>query len=113
MALTQEQTNKLTRIQRYATRYELAAVHTENGKRVLIGYTQKTRPGLFKMVEKNAVDAVRLLADGVDLIHFEKRAADGAKMGKWSIQFTGRTQRESIIAGELPFFVSALSTDKQ
>ncbi len=36
-------------------------------------------------------------------IEFLKPAKLGAKIGDWSIKFTGRTQREAVISGELPF----------
>lgn len=36
-------------------------------------------------------------------ITWATRAADGGRMGAWTIRFTGRTQRDAIINGELPY----------
>lgn len=99
---------KLARIKNRTTKYELVATNKTTGQKVLVGYTQKGRPGLLNMLRKNAEEAVALLAGGVDRIDFAKKASDGATMGDWLINFSGRTQREAIIGGELVFFVDAL-----
>jgi hypothetical protein len=37
-------------------------------------------------------------------MQFRKPASAGADSEGWHINFSGRTQREAILAGELPFF---------
>lgn len=98
--MTPELANKLARLKNRATRYELAA--TNGTHTVLAGYARKGRSGLLSMIRKNA-DAWTTFAQA-DSIQFAKRAADGATLGKWTIRFTGRTQREAIIAAELTWF---------
>lgn len=50
---------------------------------------------------RRGVELTRLT--GSDRFTFAARAADGGTMGEWSIRWTGRTERESILGGELPF----------
>ena len=95
---------KLERIKNRTTKYELVAVNKTTGQKLLVGDTRKGRAGLFAMVQKNAADAVRIFGNGVDNIEFGTKVSDGATMGDWVIKFSGRTQREAIIAGELNFF---------
>lgn len=97
---------QLARIARYSTKYELAATNNTTGEKVLVGYTRKGRNGLFASITRHADAAVRFF--GCEAITFAKRAADGATMGEWSIKFSGRTQRDAIIEGELPFFLTLL-----
>lgn len=93
---------KLARLKNYHTRYELVA--TSRDRKVLIGYTTRTnRRGIDALVcEENRVHAIVKLT-GTETIHFAKRAADGATMGDWTIRFSGRTQRECYIEGELAY----------
>lgn len=90
---------KLGRIALYRTRYELAAIHTD-GRRILVGYTdQRSRAGLLGMVQQRGTKFTD--ATGADSITWLARAADGASAGDWVVKFTGRTQREAYIEGEL------------
>lgn len=98
--MTTEQQTKLARIQRYATRYELVLEH--DGARYLVQYTsQRSRRGLLASARTMADHIVRIA--GGDEITFASRAADGAMVNGWKLHFSGRTQRECILAGELPF----------
>lgn len=93
---------KLIRIRNYGTRYELVASHPD-GRKVLVGYTpRRGRSGLFDMLAKNGEAWVKF--SGAENITFGKRVSDGAVSGEWSIKFSGRTQRDAICNGELPFF---------
>ena len=98
---------KLERIKRYATRYELIAERGET--RILILYTsQRSRPGLLVACRQRGPDVVALCCpSGEELITFGENWADGATIGEWRIRFSGRTQREAIIAGELPWIGAA------
>lgn len=107
-----DQLERLARLKNYATRYEIRGTNTETGQTVLIGYTaQKSRAGILAMCRKNGAEIVARLRG--DSLEFGKRAADGATLGHWRIGFSGRTQREAIIAGELPFFLDAVPVPAQ
>lgn len=104
MMTTQE---KLQRIQNRTTQYELIAIKGET--RILIGYCAKTRPGLLGMCRKNGQAVVDLCCPtGAENLMFGKKAAAGATIGEWVVRFTGRTQRDAILEGELPFVVDAV-----
>jgi hypothetical protein len=90
---------KLTRLQNRATLYELAAIHPD-GRRILIAYCgRRSRHGLLDACRGHAAALVALTGDKT--IGFAPRAAGGATMGDWSIRFTGRTERDAIMEGEL------------
>jgi len=100
--MTAEQTAQLERLtaQRLATRYELAAINGE--KRILVAYcSRNNRSGLRAACSKCAQALVALT--GTDMIYPNGKSADGCKMADWIIRFTGRTQREAIMQGELPY----------
>lgn len=93
---------RLKSLKYHATKYEIVATH-KDGRKVLVGYTpRKGRQGLWAMVAKNATAWIAFSGEGS--LTFAKRAADGATAGDWNINFSGRTQRDAIINGELPFF---------
>jgi hypothetical protein len=105
--LTAEQVRKLERLRLYGTRYELAMTHTETRESLLIAYsTGKARRDVFRYVSDPDRVGPIVARTGSDSIHFGKRAADGGTMGEWSIRFTGRTQRQAITEGELPYIGS-------
>jgi hypothetical protein len=94
--------DKLASLRWHSTRYELVATHPD-GRKVLVGYTpRRGRSGLFDMLATNGVAWVKFA--NAENITFGKRVADGAISGDWSINFSGRTQRDAICSGELPFF---------
>ena len=91
---------KLAKLKNYATRYELAMIRGDD--RILVCYTNRRgRAGIMDAVHSRAT--AMIWRTGTDRITFAKRAGDGATMGDWSIQFTGRTQRECYIEGALPY----------
>ena len=95
---------RLERLKNYRTRYELVAEHPD-GRRVLVRYTSRdNRRGLYGALTQDCEGICAFF--GTDAITFGKRSADGATMGEWRLRFTGRTQREAILAGELPFYKS-------
>jgi hypothetical protein len=92
---------KLASLQNRATRYELVASHPD-GRRFLVAYCgRKNRQGLFSAVAGRAAAMTALTGD--ESIHFGKRAADGGTMGEWTIRFSGRTQRDCYLEGELEY----------
>ena len=85
---------KLERLHNRATLYELAA-----DNKYLVGYCKPGKLNMLRMLQKNGESWVKRINDG-DLITFAKNGRS-AQIGKFAIAFTGRTQRESICAGEL------------
>ncbi len=94
---------QLARLTNRATRYELALINGDT--RILVMYSHgRARHDLLKCCRTHGEAIVALACPtGEELLTFAPKAADGAKIGPWSIRFTGRTQREAIIEGELPF----------
>ena len=96
MALTTLQ--KLERIKNRSTKYELVAVNGDNSVKLLAGYCKRNKAGALSMLRMHADAWVKLTKDdGV------VKSGTGLKMGDWLFAFSGRTQRESIIGGELKF----------
>ena len=97
---------KLSRLKNYSTRYELVASRGTGPDResYLIAYTSRNnRQGLWAAVTQESRVHKLIALTGDKEIHFAKRAGDGATMGEWTIRFSGRTQRECYIEGELPY----------
>lgn len=96
--------SKLSRLKHYATRYELVASRGNGADRYLIAYTSRNnRRGLWAAVTEPTRAAKLVKLTGSPEITFAKRAGDGATMGEWRIAFSGRTQRECYLEGELPY----------
>lgn len=93
--LTPQQLAKLARIANYSTRYEVELVHLDTGERRLLCYTRKTERGIRDYIFRHAAEVVTFC--GSDRLF-------KLSIGRWRIAFTGRTQREAIMAGELPWF---------
>jgi hypothetical protein len=94
---------KLSRLKHFHTRYEVTA--TQGDRKVLIGYTpRKGRRGIWSILSGRAESWGRFVGHADPQIQFRKPSSAGADSEGWHINFSGRTQREAIIAGELPFF---------
>lgn len=94
---------KLERIARYRTRYELVAEH-KDGRRYLVIYTdRRSRAGLYSALVARLNDGSLDRVLGSRVVDYAKRATDGATIGDWRIYFSGRTQRDCYLGGELPF----------
>jgi hypothetical protein len=93
---------KLARLHNGPTRYELIAERGET--RVLICYSMRTgRHSLLTAARKHGPALIAMMGLGDDAqIEFLKPAASGARIGDWSIRFSGRTQREAV-SSELPW----------
>jgi len=94
-------TEKLERLKNRATKYELAA-----DGRYLAGYCQHGKLNILRMLQKNGEAWAKRITK-TDLITFEKNGKM-ATLGPFQIAFTGRTQREAISMGELPWFEEAI-----
>lgn len=98
---------KLAWIKNYKTRYEVEMVATD-GRKWLVQYTsQKSRTGLLAAIRK--VGESILAVGGASLPdHFKLTTCQAVEFGNgWIIRFSGRTQREAYLGGELPFVVHA------
>ena len=101
------QISKLNSLHNRASRYEVlatfAATESHGETRVLIGYTcHRSRHGLLKCCQAQGqaiIDAFGICDN--DRFIPAKRAAGGFTIGKWSFNFSGRTQREAIMEGEI------------
>lgn len=94
---------KLARIHNRATCYELALINGD--RRILICYSMRQgRHTILEACRKHGQAIVDLTCPhGEQNMVFLKPASLGATIGDWWIRFTGRTQREAIITGELPW----------
>jgi hypothetical protein len=89
---------KLDAIKNRATRYELVLTNLDSGEKRRLCYTsKKNRTGLFAAIRSNGTELVAF--SGSEDFKLEGKAS--ASIGRWSVAFSGRTQREAIIAGEL------------
>jgi DNA end-binding protein Ku len=90
---------RLARLKRYRSRYEVAMIHLATGERKLVVYMAARSFRQLVDAIRERLDAVRQAAGSEDV------RIDDHKLfaGDYRIDFTGRTQRESILNGELPF----------
>lgn len=86
------------------TRHEITAVHAD-GRAFLVAYTPRlSRPGLFNVIQIRTPDIIAKLGVAAgDSFDMHLRPRIHATIGGWTIGFTGRTQHEAKMAGELPF----------
>lgn len=92
---------RLDRLHNRPTKYELAITHP-NGSSYLIRYTnRRNRTGMWDCLYQVAQAITDLT--GTDYVDPAWLVKDGATVGEWTIHFTGRTQRDAIINGELEF----------
>ena len=90
---------RLARLKNYRTRYEV--VLTNGTDKYLVLYTsRRSKMGLCLAVQQRS-DAVSLITNGIN--PWLSKRGDTSHPGEWSVLFSGRTQREAITDGELPF----------
>lgn len=94
--MTEVQERKLARLKNYRTRYEVAMVNGTD-RRLVVYMSDRSFTRLLSAVREK-LEAVKVVA-GAD-VWAENRKLSA---GDWRIEFTGRTQREAILNGELPF----------
>jgi hypothetical protein len=89
---------KLARLHNRATAHEVVA---ERGQqRLCVAYTQRSgRVGLLNACRSIGSLLVALPGAAEELTNLTARSA---KCGEWEIRYSGRTQREAYILGELP-----------
>lgn len=93
---------KRERLRNRPTRYELIA--QKGDRRVLIAYCMRTgRHSILEAARKHGQALIDLMEmDDNATLEWLQPARLGAKIGDWSIRFSGRTQREAI-GSELPW----------
>lgn len=98
--------DRLERLRNHSTKYEVVAeTSSQYGKRYLIAYTsRRSRHGLLKACQSKGEAIIKAfgITDNDQFIPSPK-AADGFRIGVWQFRFSGRTQREAIMQGELPW----------
>jgi hypothetical protein len=100
MPLTERQIRRLESIKNYHTQYEVLLIGPD-GQNILIGYTSRhTRKGLLDLLRRHP-DAV------INLVGGDAKTTYGRKMlsfsSGWTAKFSGRTERDAILYGEMPF----------
>ena len=93
---------KLNRIKNRSTKYELAV----DGK-YLAGYCNHGKHNILQMLRKNLDSWLKIIKED-DVMTFAKNGLS-ITTGDLTIKFTGRTQRQAIIEGELPWFADYLN----
>lgn len=95
---------RLERLRHYSTRYEAVLTHADSGERRLLCYTaRKSSAGLLSAVFSRGEALVAF--SGAERVENIKGA--GLRLGPWRVAFSGRTQREAIITGELTYFADS------
>lgn len=112
--LTDAQRAKLALLQNRATRYEVAVTHADR-RRVLLCYTAKhSSRGLTDALRGRMVEVGTFLALP-DEARFAVQAGENritASSGG-EVSFTGRTQRQAIMEGELPFILDLVPAEER
>lgn len=96
---------KLIARRNHQTLYEVALV-APDGRRFLVCYAQRSGRMLRQGVTKRATRLVTTIGDETtEIVRVTKDAM--TLSGGWAVRFTGRTEREAIISGELPAIAAA------
>jgi hypothetical protein len=91
---------KLARLKNRNTRYEIILTNGTDAKYLVLYTAQHSQSGLYAAVRQRY--AAILVITGGELPFAAKRS-DIFHGREWRCFFSGRTQREAIIEGELPF----------
>jgi hypothetical protein len=103
--LTDQQQRQLERIKHYATRYEVRLT-LPDGRAMLVCYTpRKSKAGLLDALQSRGEAILAHLPRGTEDSGLTyDNAIQGFVLGNGvSAAFSGRTQRDCILTGELPF----------
>ena len=92
---------RIENLKNYPTRYEVVASHND-GRRLLMGYTKrKSRDGIASLVASKGPENMQRM--GLLSERMFNAPAGALMVEGWTIGFTGRTQREAIQFGEIPW----------
>lgn len=104
--MTPLQIRKLERRKNYTTLYELVA-DAPGESTMLAGYCRHGKVGILGMLCKHGAEWASRISD-TDPITFGKDGRS-CQLGKYTIKFSGRTERDAIKEGEKPFFLEVTS----
>ena len=110
MALTPEQIKKMESLRHFSTRYELI-LQTPSGKKYLVVYTpRRNYKGILDALHENNSEKGRKILKILDLPEDTNLKKDEKYKGFMfpdgsKIFFSGRTQKDAILGGELPFIL--------
>ncbi len=103
MTLSTEHVEKLIRLQNYRTHYEAVVVHHNGEKRLLAYSGRKPRHGLLAAAQQRGAAVIAFLGlsetDQMSWLKDELVLCVTGNVIRWS----GRTQRDAIMEGELPY----------
>ena len=102
--LTDQQQRQLERIKYYATRYEVRLT-LPDGLAMLVCYTErKSKAGLYSCLQNRGKAILALMPEMPEDCSLAYDKARGFIMGNGaSVAFSGRTQRDAIMSGALPY----------
>lgn len=104
-ALSAEQMAKLERLRHFGTRYEAVVVRPD-GKQALLAYCGRhSMAGLREALCQRAQAVIAFLdaPAGAEVTYPRRGPQEISITGGGVVRFSGRTQREAIQAGELPY----------
>ena len=106
--LTDLQTRQLERIKYYATRYEVRLT-LPDGRAMLVCYTpRKSKAGLLDALQSRGKAILALMPEMPEDSRLTYTKAQGFALGNGArVAFSGRTQRDAIMAGALPYIGDA------
>jgi hypothetical protein len=102
--LTEKQQRQLERIKYYATRYEVKLT-LPDGRAMLVCYTErKSKVGLYHSLQSRGKAILAQMPDLPEDAPLTYDKAQGFGLGNGAhVVFSGRTQRDAIMSGELAF----------
>ena len=102
--LTDQQQRQLERIKYYATRYEVRLT-LPDGRAMLVCYTErKSKAGLYSCLQNRGKAILALMPEMPEDSRLTYNKAQGFALGNGaSVAFSGRTQRDAIMSGALPY----------
>jgi hypothetical protein len=92
--------DKLGRLKNRHTRYEIVLTNGTDAKYLVLYTAQHSQSGLRAAVRQR-YDAILVITGGE--LPFAAKRSDTSTGNEWRCFFSGRTQREAILSGELPF----------
>ena len=106
--LTDQQQRQLERIKHYATRYEVRLT-LPDGRAMLVCYTpRKNKAGLLDAIQSRGKAILAHMPEMPDDSRLTYDKAQGFALGNGaSVAFSGRTQRDCILTGALPYIGDA------
>jgi hypothetical protein len=106
--MTPEIEAKLERLKNYHTRYEV--IMERGTERVLVVYMHNQS---YRRLREAVVEKINPIQTFAGASVYEEAMGRGKRSlaaGDWRIRFSGRTQREAILQGELPFVGTLAAT---